>query len=143
MFTPTEIATHHWAFIAFCVAAVSVTGIMLLGGWLVGGRSFDHRKSVPFESGIDSVGSARIRFSAKFYLVAMFFVIFDVEVLYLYAWAVSIRETGISGFVEAVTFILLLFVGLIYLIRIGALDWTPVRSQRKHSNKSKIKLLRE
>lgn len=58
-------------------------------------------KNVPFESGIDSVGSARLRLSAKFYLVAMFFVIFDVEALYLFAWSTSIRESGWVGFVEA------------------------------------------
>ena len=56
---------------------------------------------MPFESGIDSVGSARLRLSAKFYLVAMFFVIFDVEALYLFAWSTSIRESGWVGFVEA------------------------------------------
>ncbi len=60
---------------------------------------------MPFESGIDSVGSARLRLSAKFYLVAMFFVIFDVEALYLFAWSTSIRESGWVGFVEAAIFI--------------------------------------
>lgn len=87
-------------------------------------------KNTPFESGIDSVGSARLRLSAKFYLVAMFFVIFDVEALYLYAWSTSIRESGWVGFVEAAIFILVLLAGLVYLVRIGALDWTPARSRR-------------
>ncbi|MBN7813774.1 NADH-quinone oxidoreductase subunit A, partial [Algoriphagus sp. H41] len=82
-------------------------------------------------SGIDSVGTARMRLSAKFYLVAMFFVIFDVEALYLYAWSVSIRESGWVGFIEAAIFILVLLAGLVYLVRIGALDWTPARSQRR------------
>ena len=62
---------------------------------------------------------------AKFYLVAMFFVIFDVEALYLFAWSVSVRESGWVGFIEATIFITLLLVGLIYLWRIGALDWAP------------------
>ena len=61
----------------------------------------------------------------------LFFVIFDVEALYLFAWSVSVRETGWMGFIEAAIFILLLLVGLIYLVRIGALDWTPVRSRRQ------------
>jgi NADH-quinone oxidoreductase subunit A len=74
-----------------------------------------------YESGIDSVGTARLRLSAKFYLVAMFFVIFDVEALYLYAWSVSIRESGWVGFIEAAIFILVLLAGLFYLVRIGAL----------------------
>lgn len=77
------------------------------------------------------MGSARLRLSAKFYLVAMFFVIFDVEALYLYAWAVSIKESGWIGFIEATIFILVLLAGLIYLVRVGALDWTLVRSKRQ------------
>ena len=60
----------------------------------------------------------------------MFFVIFDVEALYLYAWSTSIRESGWVGFVEAAIFILVLLAGLVYLVRIGALDWTPARSRR-------------
>ncbi|TKJ86526.1 NADH-quinone oxidoreductase subunit A, partial [Erwinia persicina] len=66
---------------------------------------------------------------AKFYLVAMFFVIFDVEALYLYAWSTAIRESGWVGFVEAAIFILVLLAGLFYLVRIGALDWAPARRQ--------------
>ncbi|MBG0752107.1 NADH-quinone oxidoreductase subunit A [Pectobacterium carotovorum subsp. carotovorum PCCS1] len=104
---------------------------MLTGGFLLGGRARARAKNVPYESGIDSVGSARLRLSAKFYLVAMFFVIFDVEALYLYAWAVSIKESGWIGFIEATIFILVLLAGLIYLVRVGALDWTPVRSKRQ------------
>jgi NADH-quinone oxidoreductase subunit A len=107
---------------------------MLLGAWFLGGRAKGRHKNTPFESGIDSVGTARLRLSAKFYLVAMFFVIFDVEALYLYAWSVSIRESGWVGFVEAAIFILVLLAGLVYLVRIGALDWTPARSRRAQIN---------
>ncbi len=103
---------------------------MLVGGWYLGGRARARSKNTPFESGIDSVGSARLRLSAKFYLVAMFFVIFDVEALYLYAWSTSIRESGWVGFVDAAIFILVLLGGLVFLVRIGALDWTPARSRR-------------
>ncbi|ACS86327.1 MULTISPECIES: NADH-quinone oxidoreductase subunit A [Musicola] len=131
MSTTTEVLAHHWAFALFIVVAVGLCGFMLLGGFLLGGRARARHKNIPYESGIDSVGSARLRLSAKFYLVAMFFVIFDVEALYLYAWAVSIKESGWVGFVEAVIFILVLLAGLVYLVRIGALDWTPVRSKRQ------------
>jgi NADH-quinone oxidoreductase subunit A len=101
------------------------------GAFFLGGRARARAKHTPFESGIDSVGTARMRLSAKFYLVAMFFVIFDVEALYLYAWSVSVRESGWVGFIEAAIFILVLLAGLVYLVRIGALDWTPARSQRR------------
>ena len=103
---------------------------MLVGGWYLGGRARARSKKTPFETGIDTRGSAPIPHSAKFYLVAMFFVIFDVEALYLYAWSTSIRESGWVGFVEAAIFILVLLAGLVYLVRIGALDWTPARSRR-------------
>ncbi|MFP1725915.1 MULTISPECIES: NADH-quinone oxidoreductase subunit NuoA [Lonsdalea] len=131
MSTTTEVLAHHWAFALFLIVAVGLCGFMLLGGFLLGGRSKGRAKNTPYESGIDSVGSARLRLSAKFYLVAMFFVIFDVEALYLYAWSVSIRESGWVGFIEATIFILVLLAGLVYLVRIGALDWTPKRSKRQ------------
>ncbi len=92
---------------------------------------------MPFESGIDSVGSARLRLSAKFYLVAMFFVIFDVEALYLFAWSTSSGESGWVGFVEAAIFIFVLLAGLVYLVRIGALDWTPARSRRERMTRKR------
>lgn len=130
MSTTTEVLAHHWAFALFLIIAVGLCGIMLTGGFLLGGRARARAKNVPYESGIDAVGSARLRLSAKFYLVAMFFVIFDVEALYLYAWAVSIKESGWVGFAEATIFILVLLAGLVYLVRIGALDWVPERSKR-------------
>ncbi|MDM3595122.1 NADH-quinone oxidoreductase subunit A, partial [Proteus mirabilis] len=83
----------------------------------------------------DSVGSARLRMSAKFYLVAMFFVILDVEALFLYAWAVSVREVGWLGFIESAVFIAILLAGLFYLVRIGALNWTPLSSRRETAGK--------
>ncbi|MFH0088866.1 NADH-quinone oxidoreductase subunit A, partial [Pseudomonas aeruginosa] len=90
----------------------------------------------PFESGIVPTGGARLRLSAKFYLVAMLFVIFDVEALFLFAWSVSVRESGWAGLIEATIFIAILLAGLVYLWRIGALDWAP-ESRRKRQAKLK------
>lgn len=134
MSTSTEVIAHHWAFAVFLIVAIGLCSLMLVGAWFLGGRSRGRHKNTPFESGINPVGTARLRLSAKFYLVAMFFVIFDVEALYLYAWATSIRESGWTGFAEATIFILVLLAGLVYLVRIGALDWTPVRSRRDRMN---------
>ncbi|HDX8353442.1 TPA: NADH-quinone oxidoreductase subunit A [Aeromonas dhakensis] len=120
-----DIAVQHWAFTVYVVGAICICLIMIGLAALLGGRAYGRAKNKPFESGVDSVGNARLRFSAKFYLVAMFFVIFDVEALYLFAWSVSVRESGWVGFIEATIFISLLLVGLIYLWRIGALDWAP------------------
>jgi len=127
MSTTTEVIAHHWAFAVFIVVAFGLCAFMLAGGWLLGGRARARHKNTPFESGIAPVGTTHLRLSAKFYLVAMFFVIFDVEALFLYAWSTSIRESGWVGFVEATIFILVLLAGLVYLVRIGALDWAPAR----------------
>ena len=85
-------------------------------------------KSSPYESGMDPVGSARERYSVKFYLVAMIFIVFDVEVVFMYPWAVSFQEfldagAGLGAFAVIFVFIFILFVGLIYDIKKGGLDW--------------------
>lgn len=116
---------HNWSFGVYLWVIAWVCVLMLTFSWLLGGRAWGRAKTEAFESGIVSVGSARLRFSAKFYLVAMFFVIFDVEALFLYAWAIALRESGWAGFVEATIFIMVLLIGLIYLWRVGALDWAP------------------
>lgn len=138
MSASTQLLAHNWSFGVYLFAIAGVCALMLLLSWLLGGRAWGRAKSESFESGVVSVGGARLRFSAKFYLVAMFFVIFDVEALFLYAWAVSLRESGWAGFVEAAIFIFVLLVGLVYLWRIGALDWAPQgRSQRAQSKVEK------
>lgn len=124
-----DISAQHWAFAIYVIGAIAICLTMIGLAALLGGRAYGRAKNKPFESGIDSVGTARLRFSAKFYLVAMFFVIFDVEALYLFAWSVSVRETGWVGFIEAAIFITLLSIGLIYLWRIGALEWSPRKQQ--------------
>jgi NADH-quinone oxidoreductase subunit A len=76
-----------------------------------------------FECGIEAKGNARVPFNIKYFLVAILFVLFDVEVIFMYPWAVNFKELGITGFVEMVTFIALLLVGFFYLIKKGALKW--------------------
>ena len=79
----------------------------------------------PYESGIVSEGSARVRFSIKFYLIAMFFVIFDLEAVFIFSWAVAVREVGWAGYLEILFFVAILVATLVYLWRLGALDWGP------------------
>lgn len=124
-----ETLAHNWSIAVFVLVILGVCLAMLAVSALLGGRTHGRAKTDPFESGVVSVGGAQLRFPAKFYLVAMFFVIFDVEALYLYAWAVSLRESGWAGFIEATVFILILFAGLVYLWRVGAVQWAP--SMRK------------
>jgi NADH-quinone oxidoreductase subunit A len=124
----TRFAPQTWALGMYVVAVFAIVGLMLGLSWVLGGRNHGRAKTEPFESGVVSVGSAHLRISAKFYLVAMFFVIFDLEAVFLYAWAVSVRQSGWSGFVEAAIFILVLLAGLIYIWRLGGLDWAPTRT---------------
>lgn len=95
--------------------------------YIMGERHRSKATDEPFESGIVTVGLARLRLSAKFYLIAVFFVIFDVEAVFLFAWAVAFRELGWPGYIEAIIFISILGAALAYLWRLGALDWGPPR----------------
>jgi len=106
---------------------------MLVVPRLLGGRSQGTQKEEIFEAGVVGAGNARIRLSAKFYLVAIFFVIFDLEALYLYAYAVSVRETGWLGYAAAATFIVDLLIGLVYALSLGALNWAPADKRRKQA----------
>ena len=116
---------ESWSLAVFLLGVVAICVIMIGASALLGGKGNARARNEPFESGVVSASPERLRLSAKFYLVAVFFVIFDVEALFLYAWAISVRESGWTGFVEAVIFISVLVVSLYYLARIGALDWAP------------------
>lgn len=101
--------------------AATLTGL----SYVIGERHTAPDKDDPFESGIASVGDARIRFSAKFYLVAMFFLIFDLEAVFIFTWAIAFRQAGWAGYIEIMIFIGVLLAALGYLWRVGALSWAP------------------
>ena len=123
MSTSTEVIAHHWAFAIFLIVAIGLCCLMLVGGWFLGGRARARHKNTPFESGIDSVGTARLRLSAKFYLVAMFFVIFDVEAVFIFPWATQLERYAGFGLVEMGVFVAVLLLGLVYAWRKGVLRW--------------------
>ena len=112
-----------WPLAVYLVIVLALVVAMLGLSFVLGERHHERATDSPYESGILSQGSARVRLSAKFYLVAMFFVIFDLEAVFLFAWAVSVRETGWTGYAEAAVFIAVLLATLVYLSRVGALDW--------------------
>jgi NADH-quinone oxidoreductase subunit A len=112
--------------IVYSALAVLVTATML-ASYVLGERHRDSGVGTPYESGIVSEGSARVRMSARFYLVAMFFVVFDLEAVFLFVWAVAAREVGWAGYLEVVLFIGVLVAALVYLWRVGALDWATER----------------
>jgi NADH-quinone oxidoreductase subunit A len=110
----------------FGIVLVLVAG-MLGVSYLLGQRHSERSTAEPYESGIISEGSAHVRLSAKFYLVAVFFVIFDLEAVFLFTWAVSAIALGWPAFWETAIFIGILLAALIYLWRIGALEWYDIR----------------
>ncbi|GAB2789494.1 NADH-quinone oxidoreductase subunit A [Halomonas shantousis] len=126
----SALVAQYWAVGLFVVTVLILCAVMIGAASLLGGRSRGRSKTLPYESGIVSTGSARQRFSVKFYLVAMLFVIFDIEAVFLFAWAVSVREVGWTGFWAAAIFIFILLAGLVYDSRVGALDWAPAARRR-------------
>jgi NADH-quinone oxidoreductase subunit A len=114
---------HLWPLAVYLVIVVMLVVAMLGLSFVLGQRHHNRATGTPYESGILSQGSARVRLSAKFYLVAMFFVIFDLEAVFIFAWAIAVRETGWTGYAEALVFIAVLLATLVYLWRAGALDW--------------------
>lgn len=110
----------------FVIVVLLVVG-MLVVSWLLGQRHNERATGLPYEAGIASEGSAHVRISAKFYLVAMFFVVFDLEAVFLFAWAIAARELGWAAYWEVLIFVGILVVALVYLWRIGALDWGAIR----------------
>jgi len=121
-----------WPIAVYVVIAVAIWPAVLAASALLGQRSSGRARNEPFESGVVSASPERLRLSAKFYLVAVFFVIFDVEALFLYAWAISVKESGWAGFAEAAIFVAILALSLVYLARIGALNWAPEGRKKIH-----------
>ena len=104
-----------------CGAGLGVVGTAL--SQLVGPRHPTQEKGAPYECGVPPVGDARERQSVKFYLVAMIFLLFDIEVAFLYPWAMALRDLGWLGFFQVLVFFGLLFTGYVYVWRKGVLDW--------------------
>ena len=112
-----------WPLGVYFAAVVIIIAAMIAISYVLGERHREKQTSEPYESGIMSTGSTRVRFDIKFYLVAMFFVIFDLEAVFIFAWAVSIRETGWTGYGEMLIFISVLTAALVYIWKLGALEW--------------------
>ena len=113
-----------WPLVLYFVSILALVGIILVLSALLGERSpMERATAEPFESGVVHIGSAQIPLSVEFYLIAMFFVIFDLETVFIFAWAVAFHELGVFGFLAISVFILILVVALIYEWKSGALDW--------------------
>jgi len=106
----------------FCIA-VAIAGLMVGGSWLAARQKPDAEKAAPYECGFEPFGDARNRFDVRFYLVSILFIIFDLEVAFLFPWAVTLGKTGLFGFWSMMLFLGVLTVGFIYEWRKGALEW--------------------
>ena len=114
-----------WPLAVYSLVVILLVAGMLAISFVLGERHREPATGAPYESGILSEVSAHVRLSAKFYLVAMFFVIFDLEAVFIFLWAIAGRELGWAGYCEALVFIGVLAATLAYLWKVGALDWFP------------------
>jgi len=112
------------------IAVGIVASAIVTLSWLLGKRRPTRAKMSPYECGMDPVGDARERFSVKFYLVAMLFILFDVEAVFLYPWAVILRELKMFGFWEMLVYITIVLVGFFYAWKKGVLDWGKASTGR-------------
>lgn len=113
----------YFPIILQAAAALGFVVVTMFATHLLGPKRKTSDKLQPFESGIESVGNARTPFSIKYFLVAILFVIFDVEVIFMYPWAVNFRQFGMEGLIQMLVFMALLLLGFIYVIKKKVLDW--------------------
>lgn len=128
---PTSYAETWFPVLIQIIIALGVAGAMIGLSALLGKRVRDPVKSSPYESGMKPVGNARERFSVKFYLVAMVFILFDIEAIFLYPWAVIYRQLRLFAFFEMLLFIVLVLCGFFYIWKKGVLDWSTDEQRRQ------------
>jgi NADH-quinone oxidoreductase subunit A len=129
---PTSYTDLYLPVLMQALVAMALAAGLLTASYALGKRVRNKFKDMPYESGITPTGDARHRFSVKFYLVAMLFILFDIEAIFLYPWVVVYRELRMFAFVEMLVFVIMTLSGFFYIWKKGALDWAePDRSRRK------------
>jgi NADH-quinone oxidoreductase subunit A len=128
---PTTLTEEYFPVLVQALVAMLLAAGLITVSYLLGKRVKNRVKDMPYESGIVPTGDARQRFSVKFYLVAMLFIVFDIEAIFLYPWAVVYRELLMPGFIEMLIFVILILSGFFYIWKKGALDWSGADSRRK------------
>jgi len=123
---PTSYTELYFPVLVQAIIAMALAAGLLSASYLLGKRVRNRVKDMPYESGIVPTGDARQRFSVKFYLVAMLFILFDIEAIFLYPWVVVYRELRMFGFVEMLVFVILILSGFFYIWKKGALDWSSI-----------------
>src|SRR5579863_7332950 len=121
---PNSYTELYFPVLVQALLAMALAGDLLTVSYLLGKKVRNRVKDMPYESGIAPTGDARQRFSVKFYLVAMLFILFDIEAIFLYPWAVVYRDLKMFGFIEMLVFVVLILSGFFYIWKKGALDWS-------------------
>jgi NADH-quinone oxidoreductase subunit A len=124
-FLMSDVLHPIWPFLLYATLVLVLVGGMILGSYLLGERHQQPNRNIPYQSGVQPTGSARLRFVIHYYPVGVFFILFDIEAVILFAWAVAFRELGWSGYISASLFVLTLALGLAYIWKEGGLDWNP------------------
>ncbi|HXV08485.1 MAG TPA: NADH-quinone oxidoreductase subunit A [Burkholderiales bacterium] len=114
---------QYFPILLFILVGVAVGVVPVALGWLIGPNKPDSEKLSPYECGFEAFEDARMRFDVRYYLVAILFILFDLEIAFLFPWAVVLEEIGTFGFVSMMVFVAILVVGFIYEWKKGALDW--------------------
>ncbi|MGO9612778.1 MAG: NADH-quinone oxidoreductase subunit A [Dissulfurispiraceae bacterium] len=128
MVAPASHPMTLWPLAVYCGSSIFIVTVMIALSYVLGQRHRDRVTGEPYESGIVSTGSAQVRMDVKFYLVAMFFVIFDLESIFIFPWALNVRELGWPGYISVIIFVAMLFIILVYLWRLKALQWGPANT---------------
>jgi len=121
---PNSYTELYFPILVQAIVAMALAAGLLSVSFLLGKKVRNRVKDMPYESGIEPTGDARQRFSVKFYLVGMLFILFDIEAIFLYPWVVVFRELKMFAFVEMLVFVVFILSGFFYIWKKGALDWS-------------------
>jgi NADH-quinone oxidoreductase subunit A len=124
-----ELSNHQvlvWPVAVYGVLVVLLVAAIVIISYLVGQRHKSPNRDVPYESGIEPTGKANVLYGSSYYLIAVFYLVFDVEAAIILGWVIAFRELGWQGYAVAMLFIFTLVLGLVYIWKLGALDWNPV-----------------
>jgi NADH-quinone oxidoreductase subunit A len=121
---------EYYSLIIYTLATLLLVGGMLIAAWWLGAKKTNRNKKLAYESGVIPTGSARLPLYIPFYLIAIFFIVFDVETAFIFTWAVAWEELGLGGLIHITFFIVALLLGLVWIWLRGGLEWGPSRMRR-------------
>ncbi len=116
--------------LVYTMAAAALIGLLLLAAWWLGAKTTNANKPLPYESGVIPSGSARLALTVPFYLIAIFFIVFDVESAFIFTWSVAWDQLGVDGLLHITFFIVALLLGLVWIWIKGGLEWGPSAGKR-------------